>query len=103
MVRAHRQAWCWQDEWVGLTMEDIRRIEKETQEILAQKMAEANKAAEEEGEGGSIDDPNATSNDNQNQSSKEAANPNKARKGSAAGAAAGLNSPSDEEFFDADG
>ncbi|KAK6029546.1 DDHD domain protein, partial [Ostertagia ostertagi] len=25
MLRAHRQAWAWQDEWVGLTMTDIRR------------------------------------------------------------------------------
>ncbi|XP_060699339.1 membrane-associated phosphatidylinositol transfer protein 2 isoform X2 [Hemiscyllium ocellatum] len=40
MLRAHRQAWCWQDEWYGLTMEDIRRLEHETQLMLAQKMAE---------------------------------------------------------------
>ncbi|KAJ7309764.1 hypothetical protein JRQ81_007830 [Phrynocephalus forsythii] len=40
MVRAHRQAWCWQDEWYGLTMEDIRQLEKETQLMLAQKMAQ---------------------------------------------------------------
>uniref|UniRef100_A0A672I7U2 Phosphatidylinositol transfer protein membrane associated 2 n=1 Tax=Salarias fasciatus TaxID=181472 RepID=A0A672I7U2_SALFA len=39
MVRAHRQAWCWQDEWFGLTMEDIRQLELETQLALAQKMA----------------------------------------------------------------
>lgn len=39
MLRAHRQAWAWQDEWYGLTMEDVRKIEKETQELLAQKMA----------------------------------------------------------------
>ncbi|GAB6028613.1 hypothetical protein CHUAL_004450 [Chamberlinius hualienensis] len=38
MLRAHRQAWAWQDEWVGLTMEDIRRLERETQEALAKKM-----------------------------------------------------------------
>ncbi|UYV77743.1 PITPNM2, partial [Cordylochernes scorpioides] len=38
MLRAHRQAWAWQDEWVGLTMADIRRLEKETQEALARKM-----------------------------------------------------------------
>ncbi|XP_059401231.1 membrane-associated phosphatidylinositol transfer protein 2-like isoform X3 [Carassius carassius] len=37
MVRAHRQAWCWQDEWYGLTMEDIRQLELETQLALAQK------------------------------------------------------------------
>ncbi|XP_072520661.1 membrane-associated phosphatidylinositol transfer protein 2-like isoform X11 [Salminus brasiliensis] len=40
MVRAHRQAWCWQDEWYGLTMEDIRHLELETQLALAQKMAQ---------------------------------------------------------------
>lgn len=38
MVRAHRQAWAWQDEWDGLTMEDIREIEKQTQMALKRKM-----------------------------------------------------------------
>lgn len=41
MLRAHRQAWAWQDEWLGLTMEDVRRIEAETQAELAKKMAAA--------------------------------------------------------------
>ncbi|KAK6476485.1 membrane-associated phosphatidylinositol transfer protein 2-like isoform X3 [Huso huso] len=40
MVRAHRQAWCWQDEWYGLSIADIRQLEHETQLMLAQKMAE---------------------------------------------------------------
>ncbi|XP_037609179.1 membrane-associated phosphatidylinositol transfer protein 2-like isoform X1 [Sebastes umbrosus] len=40
MVRAHRQAWCWQDEWYGLTIEDIRTLELETQLALAKKMAQ---------------------------------------------------------------
>ena len=31
MLRAHRQVWAWQDEWVGLTIDDIRKLEKETQ------------------------------------------------------------------------
>nr|XP_060627442.1 membrane-associated phosphatidylinositol transfer protein 1 [Anolis sagrei ordinatus] len=39
MLRAHRQAWCWQDEWTDLTMDDIRRLEEETARMLAQKMA----------------------------------------------------------------
>lgn len=47
MVRAHRQAWAWQDEWIGLTMEDIRQIERETQLALQQKMAVV-EAAEKE-------------------------------------------------------
>lgn len=38
MLRAHRQAWCWQDEYHGLTMEDIRRLEHETQLALKEKM-----------------------------------------------------------------
>lgn len=37
MVRAHRQAWAWQDEWHGLTIDDIRRIELDTQRHLAAK------------------------------------------------------------------
>ncbi|PWA15812.1 hypothetical protein CCH79_00009117 [Gambusia affinis] len=39
MVHAHRQAWCWQDEWYGLTMDDIRQLELETQLALARTMA----------------------------------------------------------------
>lgn len=39
MLRAHRQAWAWQDEWVGLSMEDIREYERQTQVMLAKKMA----------------------------------------------------------------
>ncbi|XP_066591659.1 protein retinal degeneration B isoform X3 [Prorops nasuta] len=38
MVRAHRQAWAWQDEWNGLTMEDIREIERQTQLALQRTM-----------------------------------------------------------------
>ena len=38
MLRAHRQAWVWQDEWSGLTMEDIREIERKTAEELKRKM-----------------------------------------------------------------
>lgn len=38
MVQAHQQAWTWQDEWVGLTMSDIRHIELETQLFLRQRM-----------------------------------------------------------------
>lgn len=46
MVRAHRQAWCWQDEWYGLTIEDIRQLELETQLALAMKMAQFSQAEE---------------------------------------------------------
>lgn len=51
MLRAHRQAWAWQDEWIGLTMDDIRKLEKETQEHLARTMANCGEG--EEGEGAS--------------------------------------------------
>ncbi|XP_076416582.1 membrane-associated phosphatidylinositol transfer protein 2 isoform X2 [Peromyscus maniculatus bairdii] len=40
MVRAHRQAWCWQDEWYGLSMENIRELEREVQLMLSRKMAQ---------------------------------------------------------------
>lgn len=39
MLRAHRQAWAWQDEWYGLTMDDIRQIERQTQEALKMTMS----------------------------------------------------------------
>lgn len=39
MVKAHKQAWAWQDEWHGLTMDDIREIERQTQLALQKKMA----------------------------------------------------------------
>ena len=42
MVHAHRQAWCWQDEYFGLTIEDIRQLEHQTALALAKKMAVAN-------------------------------------------------------------
>ena len=42
------KAWTWQDEWHGLTMEDIRAIEKETQDLLKKKMA--NDVASEDGD-----------------------------------------------------
>ena len=38
MLMGHRQAWVWQDEWYGLTIEDIRQLEEETKRILARKM-----------------------------------------------------------------
>ena len=38
MLRAHRQAWVWQDEWHGLSIEDIREIERKTAEELKRKM-----------------------------------------------------------------
>ncbi|XP_003387142.1 PREDICTED: phosphatidylinositol transfer protein alpha isoform-like [Amphimedon queenslandica] len=30
----HRQVYCWLDEWYGMTMDDIRRIEEETRKAL---------------------------------------------------------------------
>lgn len=36
----HRQAWVWQDEWCGLTIDDIRQLEEETQRVLAKKMGQ---------------------------------------------------------------
>lgn len=48
MLRAHRQAWCWQDEYYGLTIDDIRELERQTQAALQEKMAQA--LADENGE-----------------------------------------------------
>jgi hypothetical protein len=38
MLKAHSQAWIWQDEWHGLNMDDIRAIERETAEMLKKTM-----------------------------------------------------------------
>lgn len=46
MLRAHRQAWCWQDEWTDLSMADIRALEEETARMLAQRMAKCNMDSE---------------------------------------------------------
>ena len=35
MVRAHRQAWCWQDEWYGLNMDNIRELENVLERAVA--------------------------------------------------------------------
>ena len=48
-VRAHRQAWAWQDEWHGLTMEDIREFERETQLLLQRKMGLDGEDEDEDG------------------------------------------------------
>ena len=47
MLRAHRQAWAWQDEWMGLTMDDIRRLERETQVCCLQKSPYSSKFSRE--------------------------------------------------------
>ncbi|KAM8961961.1 membrane-associated phosphatidylinositol transfer protein 2 isoform 4-T4 [Pelodytes ibericus] len=57
MVRAHRQAWCWQDEWYGLTIEDIRQLENETQLMLAQKMAQFSLSENEAEQHGAKESP----------------------------------------------
>ncbi|XP_069611908.1 membrane-associated phosphatidylinositol transfer protein 2 isoform X9 [Ranitomeya imitator] len=57
MVRAHRQAWCWQDEWYGLTIEDIRELEKEAQLMLAQKMAQFSLSENEAEQHGAKESP----------------------------------------------
>ncbi|XP_071946627.1 protein retinal degeneration B-like [Antedon mediterranea] len=41
MLHAHRQAWCWQDEYYGLTIEDIRELEEKAAQQLAEKMSTA--------------------------------------------------------------
>ena len=37
LVNFHRQVFCWTDEWYGMTIEDIRRLEEETKAELEQK------------------------------------------------------------------
>lgn len=57
MLRAHRQAWAWQDEYFGLTIDDIRLLEQETQEALKAKMTALLQG--EEGEGDKDEHPHS--------------------------------------------
>lgn len=50
MLRAHKQAWAWQDEWNGLTMENIREIERQTQLALQKRMGLSESTDDELGE-----------------------------------------------------
>jgi len=43
LLLGHKQAFCWMDEWFGLTMDDIRRIEDETRDYLAKLAAKDSK------------------------------------------------------------
>jgi len=38
ILMSHRQAWCWQDEYFDLSMDDVRQLEAETQKYLLMKM-----------------------------------------------------------------
>lgn len=38
LLSAHKRGWCWQDEYYNLTMDDVRKLEKETEEYLRKKM-----------------------------------------------------------------
>ena len=40
MLVGHRQAWAWMDKWCGLTIADIRELERQTQLELAKRMAQ---------------------------------------------------------------
>lgn len=39
MLSAHRQAWVWQDEWLGLRLDDIRKLEADAQKELQAKFS----------------------------------------------------------------
>jgi len=40
LLKAHRALFCWLDQWIGLTIEDIRKIEEETKLELEKKLEE---------------------------------------------------------------
>jgi hypothetical protein len=39
-TKFHRQLFCWTDQWYGLTLQDIRRLEEETKEELDKQIQE---------------------------------------------------------------
>lgn len=61
MVGAHRQAWAWQDEWFDMTMEDVREMERQTQLLLAKKMAALTAGTEEGADEEAVPDTAGTS------------------------------------------
>lgn len=65
MLRAHCQAWAWQDEWYGLTMDDIREIERQTQLALQKQMGIVTSEEDDEEEEASC------SNSNNNETDRE--------------------------------
>ncbi|XP_050099369.1 protein retinal degeneration B isoform X1 [Anopheles aquasalis] len=72
MVRAHRQAWAWQDEWYGLSMDDIREIERQTQLALKRKMGnEGGEDQNEEGEEEEEEDNERNAHDIDNRNSNQ--------------------------------
>nr|CAD7423422.1 unnamed protein product [Timema monikensis] len=46
LLIAHRQVWTWQDEWCGMTIEDVRDMEMRTADILRQKMGQEDRHTE---------------------------------------------------------
>ena len=39
----HQNVWCWTDEWFGMTMDDIRRLEADTKRELEDRINDAQK------------------------------------------------------------
>lgn len=63
MFKAHTQAWAWQDEWQGLTIDDIRQIERQTQEALKKKMGKGGADADDEDDDEDKEDSNESQGD----------------------------------------
>lgn len=47
-LQAHRRLFCWMDEWYGLTIEDIRKMEDETALITKSKIDESLRVANQQ-------------------------------------------------------
>jgi len=43
LVALYQQMWCWTDEWYGLSMEDVRELERRTKEELQKAIKEKEK------------------------------------------------------------
>ncbi|KAI6240594.1 Phosphatidylinositol transfer protein domain containing protein [Aphelenchoides fujianensis] len=39
-VKFHRELWCWQDKWFGLSLENIRQLEAETVNVLRKQQSQ---------------------------------------------------------------
>ncbi|TRY78149.1 hypothetical protein TCAL_13477 [Tigriopus californicus] len=43
LLALHQQMWCWTDEWLGMTMDDIRKLEEDTKDELHNQIKEKQK------------------------------------------------------------
>jgi hypothetical protein len=108
ILRAHRQAWCWQDEYQGLSLADIRRLEDETQRELNRRMAQFQSQnirlsiVNSNSENDNSSSASSISSKNNRQTSNDNLNANRSRINSFPVPPLPRDETADDEYFDAE-